>query len=30
MIIKSDLSLGKELGSGEFGSVFKGLWRKVP
>ncbi len=29
MIIKSDLVMGSELGSGEFGSVFKGVWRKV-
>lgn len=29
MIQRDTLELGKELGSGEFGEVFKGTWRKV-
>lgn len=28
MILAEHLALGKELGSGEFGSVIKGVWRK--
>ena len=29
-IAHDEVSMGKELGRGTFGAVFKGLWRDIP